>query len=243
VSLEPSVRRLVYGRRRGRPLRRGQQELFDELLPRLNVEVPAAGELDPQILFADSPRPIWLEIGFGGGEHLAELAERHPEIGFIGCEVFENGIGKLLAEIARRGLDNVRLFAEDARVLLDILMPGSIDRVFILFPDPWPKQRHHKRRIVSEQTLDRLAVVMRDGAELRLATDDCDYLVEMLACLTGHPAFDWLACRAEDWRSRPADWPPTRYEGKAIAAGRAPVFLRFRRRIRTDPRNRQNRPL
>ena len=159
-------------------------------------------------------------------------AERHPEIGFIGCEVFENGVGKLLSEIARLGLDNVRVFAEDARLLLDALPSASIDRVFILFPDPWPKRRHHKRRIVSRATLDRLAVIMRDGAELRLATDDDDYLCWMLERLTDHPGFEWLARRAEDWRRRPEDWPPTRYEAKARAADRSPAFLRFRRRDR-----------
>ena len=233
MPLEPPARRLVYGRRRGRPLRSGQRELLDALLPRLAVSVPAAGALDPQTLFAAWPRPIWLEIGFGGGEHLVAQAERHPEIGFIGCEVFENGVGKLLSEIARRGLDNIRVFAEDARLLLDALPSASVDRVFILFPDPWPKRRHHKRRIVSRETLDRLAAIMRDDAELRLATDDDDYLCWMLERLTAHPDFEWQARRAEDWRRRPGDWPPTRYEEKARAAGRSPAFLRFRRRGQT----------
>jgi tRNA (guanine-N7-)-methyltransferase len=202
------------------------------LLPRLAARIPASGSLDPGILFDAAPRSIWLEIGFGGGEHLAQQAERHPTAGFIGCEVFENGIVKLLAQIEQWRLDNIRIFADDARLLIAALPPASIDRVFILFPDPWPKRRHHKRRLLSRETLDRLAEIMADGAELRVATDDGDYLCWILERLPGHPAFGWLARRPGDWRERPADWPPTRYEEKARAAGRSPVFLRFRRRPR-----------
>jgi tRNA (guanine-N7-)-methyltransferase len=200
------------------------------LLPRLAVRIPASGCLDPNTLFEPARRSIWLEIGFGSGEHLAQQAERHPTAGFIGCEVFENGIVKLLAQIEQRRLDNIRIFADDGRLLIAALPPASIDRVFILFPDPWPKRRHHKRRLLSRETLDRLAEIMADGAELRAATDDGDYLCWILERLTGHPAFEWLARRPGDWRERPADWPPTRYEEKTRAAGRSPAFLRFRRR-------------
>jgi tRNA (guanine-N7-)-methyltransferase len=150
----------------------------------------------------------------------------------IGAEVFENGVVKLLGEIERRKLANLRLFIDDARLLLAALPEASLQRVFILFPDPWPKLRHHKRRIVSGETLDRLAFAMADGAELRLATDDADYLRWMLERATQHADFEWLARRPEDWRERPADWPATRYEQKALAAGRTPAFLRFRRRPR-----------
>jgi tRNA (guanine-N7-)-methyltransferase len=222
--------RRIYGRRRGRPLRPGQLRLHETLLPQLAVTLPGTGVFDPALLFPERPGSVWLEIGFGAGEHLACQAEAHPEIGFIGVEVFENGVARLVAEIARRGLGNVRIFPDDARVLLDTLAPGSLDRVFILFPDPWPKTRHHKRRLVSTATLDRLAVLMRGGAELRLATDDRDYLVWMLERATAHPAFRWLARRPADWRERLPDWPPTRYEEKARAAGRDPAFLRFVRR-------------
>jgi tRNA (guanine-N7-)-methyltransferase len=194
--------------------------------------LPASGQLDPRQFFGAAPRPIWLEIGFGGGEHLALQAERHRETGFLGCEVFENGIARLLAEIDRRRLANIRIFADDARFLLAALPAASVDRVFVLFPDPWPKERHKKRRLISTDTLDRLAAVMADGAELRLATDDCDYLTSMLERATRHPCFAWLARRPPDWRERPADWPPTRYEEKARAAGRTPFFLRIARRPR-----------
>lgn len=222
--------RCLYGRRRGRPLREGRRRLAASLLPQLVIALPQAAPLDPTTLFPAPMAAVWLEIGFGGGEHLAEQAERYPDIGFIGCEVFESGVARLVGEIARRGLANIRILAEDARLLLDCLTPGSIGRAFILFPDPWPKRRHHKRRLVAPATLDRLAALMRPGAELRLATDDPDYLAWMLEQLTAHPDFCWLARSAHDWRERPPDWPATRYEEKARAAGRRPAFLRFARR-------------
>jgi len=228
----PARRRFVYGRRRGRPLRATQRSAADALLPERAIELPESGLVDPRNLFPRRPEKVWLEIGFGGGEHLCAQATQYPDIGLIGCEVFENGIAKLLAEVARLGLGNVRIFAEDARVLLDRLPPAAIGRVFVLFPDPWPKRRHHKRRIVSRATLDRLADIMQDGAELRLATDDRDYLRAMLESVLDHAAFAWTARGPRDWRERPPDWPPTRYETKARAAGRAPAFLTFLRRPR-----------
>lgn len=216
----------LYGRRRGHKLRPGQQRLTETLLPTLSFALP----VDFTTLFPHSVEAIWLEIGFGGGEHLAAQAEAHPEIGFIGCEVFENGIARLTTAVANRSLTNIRIFAEDARLLLAALPDGAIARTFILFPDPWPKARHHKRRLVSRPALDQLARIMPPGAELRLATDDPDYLTWMLDHATAHPAFRWTAQTAADWRERPEDWPPTRYEQKAIAAGRKPAFLRFERR-------------
>jgi tRNA (guanine-N7-)-methyltransferase len=227
--IETPTRR-VYGRRRGRPLRQGRRVLTESLLPRIAITPPREGVLDPTTLFPTPPPTVWLEIGFGAGEHLAAQAEQHPGIGFIGCEVFENGIARLIGKIARQGLDNIRVFADDARLLLDCLRPASIGRVFILFPDPWPKQRHHKRRLVAPATLDRLASVMQPGAELRLATDDRDYLLWMLEHVTAHPDFAWAARTSADWRERAPDWPATRYEEKARAAGRVPAFLRFIRR-------------
>jgi tRNA (guanine-N7-)-methyltransferase len=232
LASDAPPRRLLYGRRRGRPLRAGQQHLVDDLLPRLAIDPPQSGEIDPASLFAARPGSVWLEIGFGAGEHLAAQAEANRDTGIIGCEVFENGIAKLLGEIGRRGLDNIRLYIDDARLLIAVLAPASIGRVFILFPDPWPKARHHKRRIVSRETLDQLARIMADGGELRLATDDREYFSWMLERVTGHPDFEWLARGPADWRGRPPDWPPTRYEQKAGAAGGAPAFLRARRRPR-----------
>ena len=229
-AIPAAGRRLLHGRRRGRPLRTGQRALYGTLLPRIALALPAASPLDPWRLFDPPARDVWIEIGFGGGEHLAAQAAAHPDIGLIGCEVYENGIAKLLAETRRAGLGNVRILADDARLLLAALPGASVGRAFILFPDPWPKQRHHKRRIVCPATLDQLARVLRDGAELRLATDDAGYLRWMLDHVIRHPAFSWIADGPADWRCRPADWPATRYEAKALAAGRRPYFLRFRRR-------------
>lgn len=226
-------RRQLHGRRRGRPLRRGLKALLEDLLPRLRVILPTAGaslELEP--LFGPAPRELWLEIGFGAGEHLAWQATSNRDVGFLGAEVFINGIAGLLRRVAEVDLENVRIYQGDAQDLLDVLPDNSVARAFILFPDPWPKLRHHKRRIVRRAVLDRLASLMTDGAELRLATDHPDYLPWILERVTGHPAFEWLARGPADWRQRPADWPATRYEMKAIEEGRTPCYLRFRRRPR-----------
>jgi tRNA (guanine-N7-)-methyltransferase len=201
-------------------------------LPELRIEMPADGRIEPRQLFSPAINRVWLELGFGGGEHLAEQAAAQPTCGMIGCEVFENGIARLLGEVKRLDLANVRLFVDDARLLIAAIADASLDRAFVLFPDPWPKQRHWKRRLVSMTTLDALARALRDDGELRLATDDMDYLSFMLERATAHHDLEWLARRPTDWRERPADWPATRYERKALAAGRRPVFLRFRRRPR-----------
>jgi tRNA (guanine-N7-)-methyltransferase len=229
---EDKVRLLLYGRRRGRALHKGQQRLVAARLPQLSFDIPPSGTLDPRALFARPVAAIWLELGFGGGEHLAAQAEAHSALGMVGAEVFENGIAKLVREIERLALSNVRIFTDDARALVAALVPESIARVFILFPDPWPKERHKKRRLVSRVLLDELARVMEDGGELRLATDDMDYARAMLERALDHPAFRWLATGARDWRERTDDWPRTRYEEKALAQGRKPIYLRFARRAR-----------
>lgn len=202
-----------------------------ELLPRLAISLPPDDErvIDPFRLFERPPDEVWLEIGFGGGEHLAEQARAHPRVGMIGCEVFVNGIASLLGHVDRLKLENVRIFPDDARLLLDRLPEGSIGRAFLLFPDPWPKTRHQRRRFISRDNLDRLARLLADGAELRVATDDPGYVRWTLEQVLPHPAFRWLARRPGDWRERPADWPPTRYEQKALREGRRPVYFRFLR--------------
>src|SRR5215469_6071453 len=207
------ARRRIYGRRRGRKLRAGRRALMDTLLPRLCVVLPLAGRLDPATLVPHA-KDLWLEIGFGAGEHLAAQAHTHPDVAVLGAEVFENGIAKLLAAIDRDGLANVRLFVDDARLLLACLPDRSLGRAFILFPDPWPKERHKKRRIVASETLDQLARILRPGAELRLATDDADYADWIEAALGAHPAFIALSRAEGAWPGRPADWPATRYEEK-----------------------------
>ncbi len=222
--------RRFYGRRKGRPLRKGQQQLIDTLLPRLAIALPDAGKLDPRALFPHKPVQVWLEIGFGGGEHLAEQARANRDVGLIGCEIFLNGIATLLAQVSANGLDKVRIYPEDARDLLAALPEASLDRVFLLFPDPWPKRRHADRRFIQPANLDLVARLMKPGAEFRVASDDPTYIGWALAHLMGHPAFSWTARGPVDWRSRTPDWPGTRYESKALREGRRPVFLRFTRR-------------
>ena len=221
-----------FGRRSGRKLRPGQRDLYVETLPTRSVDLDAVRSQGAKSVFATPPEQVWLEIGFGAGEHVVWQAAHNPAVGIIACEVFRNGIVTCLRELEAAGLDNVRLYTEDARELLDALPDRSIDRAFILFPDPWPKIRHHKRRLISPETLDTLSRLLVDGAELRLGTDDVPYLRVMLAVACGHPDFEWLATRPADWRVRPDDWPQTRYEAKAIEAGRPPAFLRLRRRPR-----------
>jgi len=229
--MEETRRRTLYGRRRGKKLRGGQQSLLDALLPRLVLTLPeASSKIDLAQAFGGvlPAQGIWFEVGFGAGEHLVWQAAQHPEVGLIGCEPYLNGVAKCLAHLERAGVSNIRLFTDDARLLMAALPARSLSRVFVLFPDPWPKTRHHKRRFVQRETLDQLAELMVPGAELRLATDDPGYLPWMVEQACRHPAFEWLAERPADWRQRPADWPATRYERKEIS-GR-PFFLRLRRR-------------
>jgi tRNA (guanine-N7-)-methyltransferase len=223
------VQRLIYGRRKGHRLRPGRQRLLEQVLPKLQVNLPERAPLDPGRLFAHRPERIWLEIGSGGGEHLAAQAAAHPEVGLIGCEPFISGVARLLALIQAQDLTNVRLFTDDARLLMQALPGGSLERIFVLFPDPWPKTRHHKRRIVNSPTVAEFARLLQPGGELRLATDDMGYARAMLLALRAHPALQWQAGRPGDWRERPPEWPMTRYESKALAAGRTCVYLRFRR--------------
>jgi tRNA (guanine-N7-)-methyltransferase len=223
--------KILYGRRKGRPLRAAQRELMDDLLPRVGVALEGGdGAIEPQALFGAPADRIWMEIGFGGGEHLAAQAEAHPDVGFIGCEPFQNGVVQLLTKIRDRGLENVRILTDDARLLLARLPAGSVDRVYILFPDPWPKLRHAKRRIVSDAVLDRLAVIVPSGGELRIATDDPGYQTWILEHMQRHrDRFAWIADGPSDWRTRPPDSVETRYEAKAVREGRHPIHLRYRR--------------
>jgi tRNA (guanine-N7-)-methyltransferase len=218
-----------YGRRRGRKPSTRQAALWSESYPRqaLPLDSPAPGRLAD--LFTVPVTDVWLEIGFGGGEHLIWQAKANPQVGLIGCEPFQDGVVKALTAIERDKIGNVRLHADDARPLLRWLPPVSIGRAFILFPDPWPKKRHHKRRLVSEATLAQLARVMRPGTEVKIATDIGDYARWILQAVRKEASFTWTAQRAADWRERGPDWPPTRYEEKALSEGRSCSYLRFRR--------------
>ncbi len=189
--------------------------------------MPAPGaRLDPGTLFTWPVEFIWLEIGFGSGEHLAAQAAAHPDTGFIGCEVYVNGIAALLARIERDGIANIRIFPEDARLLLPALPDACLGRVFLLFPDPWPKKRHAERRFVGEANLDQLARSMRPGAELRIATDDAVYKSWLVERMAARPDFRDVT---ENASARPADWPGTRYEAKALREGREPIYRRYLR--------------
>jgi tRNA (guanine-N7-)-methyltransferase len=218
-----------FGRRHGRSLNGRQQRLMDEVLPRrqlaLDVIAPAAADLPGTLV--PGARAVWLEIGFGGGEHLVAQATANPAVAFIGCEPFIDGVVKVLSAIDVSSLDNIRLHDDDARDVLRWLPSKSIDRAFVLFPDPWPKARHRKRRLVSGPTLALLARVMRPGAELRVATDIGDYARTILEAVQGQSAFHWTAAGPQDWRTQGDDWPVTRYQRKAIREGRCSYFLRF----------------
>lgn len=221
-----------YGRRSGKRLRRTAQGLMDTLLPRLAIAVPGPGtRLSPPDLFPHPVRSVWLEVGFGGGEHLAAQAALYPDIGLIGCEPFRNGIASLCGHLAERPADNVRIFPEDVRLLLPAFPEASLGRVFVLFPDPWPKKRHAERRFVGRDNLDALARVLEDGGELRVASDDPIYQDWAAAQLRAHPDFEEVQITAERDQV-PADWPKTRYEEKCLAEN-PPVFFRFRRKART----------
>jgi tRNA (guanine-N7-)-methyltransferase len=218
-----------YGRRRGRRLSPRQAALLEHTLPGLAIALqhPAPAEL--AVLFAAPVEEVWLEIGFGGAEHLIWQARANPRVGCIGCEPFSDGVVKALSAILEAKLDNVRIHADDARPLLRWLPDAGIARTFILFPDPWPKKRHHKRRLLSPTALLELARVMRPGGELRVATDIGDYARSILLAVRQQQSFRWTAQEPRDWRERGDDWPPTRYEQKALAAGRPCSFLRFAR--------------
>jgi tRNA (guanine-N7-)-methyltransferase len=216
-----------YGRRKGYPLRPLRQRLMDELLPKLIVSPNKFGVLDMPD-FTET----WLEIGFGAGEHLATQAENHPDIEFIGCEPYVNGIAALLALIERKSLMNIKIYNDDARLLLGKLKPASISKVFLLFSDPWPKKRHNRRRFINSENLDILSYVMNDMAELRFATDDMSFVRWGLQAFHQHPDFKWLVREAKDWRNRYADASPTRYEIKALKRGKKCAYLSYQRRAR-----------
>lgn len=217
-----------YGRVRGRKHTAHQQLLLDTLLPRLHISLPDSADATLELapLFPLSPQRIWLEIGYGAGEHLAAQAVQHPDVGLIGCEVFENGIASLLSRIDKAQIGNIRLFSGDARLLLEALPDGSLARAFVLFPDPWPKTKHHKRRLITADFLTEMHRVLTPGGTLFIATDHMPYARWILAQYQKLSCFEWRARTSADWLNPPAGHTTTRYESK-LKAGTRPVYLEF----------------
>jgi tRNA (guanine-N7-)-methyltransferase len=221
---EPALVRRLYGRSSGKALRAGQERLLAEALPLFSISPEA---LAVGCAFATPPREVWLEIGFGAGEHLVEQAKANPDVGVVGCEPFLNGVVAALAGLKREQLSNVRLRRGDAQAIIEAAPDAFFSRVFMLYPDPWPKRRHHKRRVIGGGMIEALARVMRHGAELRFATDVDDYAGWTLTRFLTSPHFHWVATRADNWRQPWPEWRPTRYEAKARSEGRGSVYLTF----------------
>ena len=222
-------KRAFFGRRKRHPLKARQAALFDTLLPRLALDLARPTPADLRTLFAVPVDDVWLEIGFGGSEHLIAQATTQPRTGFIGTDAFVNAVGKALVAIEDGALPNIRLHFGDASELLDWLTDSSVSRIDLLYPDPWPKRRHWKRRFIQDDTLKRLARILRKGGELRFATDIADYAVYTLARVMRSPDFAWSAECADDWRKPWTDFAGTRYEDKARREGRQPAYFIFRR--------------
>ena len=230
-----------YGRRQGRKIRKAKSGLLDRFLPRIAISDTAPVTKD---MFGVPVDEIWLEIGFGNGEHLAGQALKHPHIGFIGAEVFKNGVANLLTlltgikesgdmpeqiTLPPERVDNVRVWSEDVRLLFERIPDGSLSRVFLLFPDPWPKKRHASRRFVNPDNLKEIARILKKGGIFRIATDHKVYKSWTLRRMAETPDFRWTAKTGNDWRYPPADWVETKYQRKAVAEGRRPIFLDFER--------------
>lgn len=232
--MEHSARphRNFYGRRKGKTLKQSQRAYLSEDLSALSPGLvswddnPTRTPLDLKARFGG--KPVWLEIGFGGGEHLVHQAAQNPEIGIIGAEPYINGVAMLLGKIRAAGVENLAVYPGDARDLMDVIPAGSISKAFLLYPDPWPKARHHRRRFVTPEHLEPLARVMAPGAELRIATDIEDYVRQALLEVP-KAGFTWTAETTSDWRDPWQDWLSTRYEQKALREGRRPHYLTFKR--------------
>lgn len=213
------IRRKIWGRRQARPIKGIQKDLMSTLLPHVRLTVT------PDQKAFNLSKITWLEIGFGGGEHLATQAQRHPDCEFIGCEPFVNGVASLLQHIDEKALTNCRIVMDDARLFMETLPDHSVDYICVLFPDPWPKKRHHKRRIVNDETVKEFARLLKPGGELRLATDIEHYADWMQKAMATCPAFKIDLQGRASIHERPNDWPVTRYEQKGLEAGRPSAYM------------------
>ena len=224
--------RNFYGRIKGKALNAAQDRYLDEDLPRLSVAGITCEE-NPERDFLDihqlaGGRPLWLEVGFGGGEHLVHQALNNPDVQFLGVEPYVNGVAMLLGKMRNAGVTNIKLHMGDARNLMDVLPDWSVSKAFLLYPDPWPKMRHHRRRFVTPEHLNPLSKCLKPGAEFRVATDIEDYVRQSLQELP-KAGFEWLAEGPEDWRAPWGDWISTRYEQKALREDRTPHYMTFRK--------------
>lgn len=217
----------TFGRRRARKPTNRQQMLVRNVLPRCQVNTLGPNSSEIKAAFDDENTQVWLEIGFGGGEHLIWQAIKNPQVEIIGCDPFIDGTIKVLDFIEGHNNKNIRLYNDDVRQLLRFFPQQYLSRVFVLFPDPWPKKKHNKRRLLNIATLKLISSAMRPGAELRIATDVNDYARAILIAIRDVKCLFWTAIRSDDWRMRPSDWPETRYERKAKKAGRNCYYFSF----------------
>ncbi|EFO32754.1 tRNA (guanine-N(7)-)-methyltransferase [Roseibium sp. TrichSKD4] len=223
-----------FGRRKGKPLSPRRTALMDDGLAHLRVDLTKPAPEDLRDLFEAPVQTVSLEVGFGGGEHLLHRARENPSIGFIGVEPFVTSMAKVVTAVVEEGLSNIRLYDDDAIKLLDWMPEASIDLAYQLYPDPWPKKRHWKRRFINHQNLDRYARVIRPGSEFRFASDIDTYVDWTLRHCRDHASFQWTAQCADDWRVPWQGWPGTRYEAKAFREGRVPRYLTFLRKLSSD---------
>ncbi len=233
-TLAPRPTGRFFGRSKGKTLRAQQSAIFADVLPRLRIPI-GTGPINPVGLFPFVPRSIRLEIGFGGGEHLLKRAQEYPEVGFIGCEPFVNGMAKLLRDVDQLGLRNIRVFDNDATYLLECLPEGSIDWIDLLYPDPWPKRRQRKRRFISAETLALFARCLKPHGTFCFASDIDDYVGWTLDRIVGSADWSWHATNPADWITPYTGWITTRYEAKAFREGRTPAYLTFRRKDFSTP--------
>ncbi len=222
-------KRKVHGRTFVKGMSQRQFDLLEHFLPKVALDVNALKNNGTVGLFAEPKNEYWMEVGFGGGEHIARQARNHPTVGMIACEPFQNGVAKLLTEIEDDGIDNISVHSDDARTILDILPDACLDKMFLLYPDPWHKSKHNKRRFICEENLTQIARVLKPDAIFFVASDIADYVSWTLRHLQNDDNFEWLAAGDKDWLLPPEDWVPTRYEAKAKRAGRKSAYLFFRR--------------
>ncbi len=232
VDFDLPHKRRLWGRRIGRPLGRDRADALEKILPLIAIpeaKITGRADLDPHSLFTKVYRETWFEIGFGNGEHLVALKDNCPDVAFLGAEPFINGMANFLKNLEGRPLDNIRVYMDDALPVIRSLAGKSLERIYILNPDPWPKSRHHKRRIVSRKNLDEFARILKPDGRLVLATDVDDLAEWMATECVNHPSFEWTAQSAKDWQTPPREWTETRFAFKGRQAGRRQTFLIFKK--------------